>query len=266
MEAHYGPVIADIQTGAFNWRMWGRLGWRETKRRYRRTSIGPFWNTMSLAIFVVVLGIVWSQLFHQNPKEYLPYLASGMVTWILFSTILMEGCSSFIAAEGLIKQLRISYTVLACTNVWRNLIIFGHNLFIYVPVCVYAEIPLTWSTLLVIPGLVLLCLNGVWISLVLGLCVARFRDIQPLVASLLQVAMFVTPIMWTPAQLAGSGRIALIAKYNLLFHYVELVRRPLLGEAPEALSYLAVVSATLLGWGLMLFLFGRFQRRIPYWL
>src|SRR5579871_139282 len=76
-------ALIDIIAGTWATEIWGRLGWRETKRRYRRTVFGPFWSTLSLAIFVVTLGVVWSNLWHIDPKTYLPFLTSGMLCWAL---------------------------------------------------------------------------------------------------------------------------------------------------------------------------------------
>ena len=162
-----GPTLSpfrvawiDVIAGILAFNIWGRLGWRETKRRYRRTVFGPFWTTVSLALFVTALGLVWSNLWNQIPKVYLPYLTSGMLCWVLFSAICTEGCAGFFGYEKLIKQLRISYTLLACATVWRNVIVFLHNLSIYVLVCIYAGVSVTWASLLVISGFALLCLNG----------------------------------------------------------------------------------------------------------
>jgi ABC-type polysaccharide/polyol phosphate export permease len=175
-----------------------------------------------------------------------------------------EGTGVFIAAAPLIGQLRISYTMLACALVWRNLISFGHNFMIYVVVCLYAGVPVSWSMPLIIPGLALVCLNGIWIAMLLGLIAARFRDVQQLVATLLQVALFITPIFWAPTQLTGV--VGEIEQFNLLYHYVELVRAPMLGQAPGAMTWAMVIAATILGWGATIFLLSRFRRRIPYWL
>jgi ABC-type polysaccharide/polyol phosphate export permease len=264
MTPEYGVAIADIVNGTRNWDMWGRLGWREVKRRYRRTVVGPFWTTLSLAIFVAVLGIVWSRLWNQDPKVYLPYLTSGMLTWVMFSSFCTEGSATFFAAEGLIKQLRVSYTLLAISVVWRNLIVFVHNLAIYVLICFYAGVPASWALLLIVPGLAVICLNGVWIVLFLGMACARFRDLQQLVTSILQVSMFITPIFWAPDQL--KGRAAVLVDYNPLFHIVDIVRAPLLGKAPATWTWVVVAAMTVVGWGGTLYFFSRFRRRIPYWL
>lgn len=264
MTPDYAGAVQDVRVGLFDHDMWGRLGWREIKRRYRRTIVGPFWTTLSLAIFVIVLGIVWSRLWGQDPKAYMPYLTSGMIVWVMLSTICTEGSATFIAAEGLLKQLRVPYTLLAAAVIWRNLIVFAHNLAIYVLVCVYGGIPLTWATLLMIPGLALLCANGLWIVMMVGMACARFRDVQQLIISLLQVSMFITPIFWAPDQLKGTMRI--LVDYNILYHYVDVVRAPLMGKAPAAWSWSMVLLSTIGGWVMTMYVFSRFRRRIPYWL
>jgi ABC-type polysaccharide/polyol phosphate export permease len=264
MQPQYNPVIADIREGVLGWHIWGRLGWRDTRLRYQRTALGPFWATLSLGIFVVIMGVLWSQLWKMDVKVYMPFITSGMIAWLLFSTMTIEGCATFSGSDLLIRQLRIPYTVLACSVVWRNLIVFGHNLLIYALVFVYAGLPLAWSMLLIIPGILLLSLNGLWIALLLGLICARYRDIQQLIQSLLQIAMFLTPIFWTPAQL--QGRFVILADYNLLYHYIQLVREPLMGQVPALWSWIVVCAATLVGWTLTILLHGRFRRRIAYWL
>lgn len=264
MVPQYRAAITDIIEGLSDWRMWGRLGWQENKRRYRRTMLGPFWTTLSLGVFIVTLGFVWSQLWKQDPQAYLPFLASGMVVWALVGTVITEGCMVFVAAENLIKSLRINYTALACAVIWRNIVVLGHNLMIFILVAVYGGIALTWHTLLAIPGLLLIAVNGIWICLLLGLLCSRFRDIQQVITTVLQVAMFVTPIFWSADQL--GARFTSVVDFNLLYHLVDVVRAPLLGRAPSSWTYFSVLAAALLGWTLTFAVFSRFRRRIPYWL
>lgn len=264
MVPQYRLAWTDIRDGVANWRMWGRLGWQDNKRRYRRTVIGPFWTTLSLGVFIVTLGVVWSQLWKQDPKVYLPFLASGMVVWALVGTVITEGCVVFVAAENLIKSLRINYTALACSVIWRNVVVLAHNILIFILVAVYGAVPVTWQTLLVIPGLLLVAVNGIWICLLLGLLCSRYRDIQQVITTVLQVAMFVTPIFWSAEQL--GARFTSVVDFNLLYHLVDVVRSPLLGRAPGTSTYLSVLLAAMVGWTLTFTVFSRFRSRIPYWL
>ena len=254
----------DVIAGLMAADIWGRLGWRETRRRYRRTVFGPFWTTIGLAIFVTTLGLVWANLWHRDPKVYLPFLTSGMVCWILFSTICTDACVTFILAEKLLRQLRISYTLLACANVWRNTVYFLHNLTIFILVGLYAGIAVTWATLLALPGFALLLLNMIWITILLGALCARYRDVQQLVTTLMQIALFLTPIFWSPDQL--TGRAAILAKLNPVYYLIELVREPLLGRAPTPAHWLIVVCMTIIGWAVVLKMLTRFRPRIVYWI
>src|SRR5271170_4678681 len=263
--SRYRIAIIDVLSGMRAVEIWGRLGWRETRRRYRRTAFGPFWTTASLAIFVTTLGLVWSNLWDKDPKTYLPYLTSGMLCWVLFSAVCIESCNAFyFAYEKLIKQLRISYTLLGCATVWRNVIVFIHNLCIYVLVCLYAGVSVTWATLLVIPGFALMCLNAAWVATLFGAVCARFRDMQQLVGNLLQISLFLTPIFWSVDQL--KGRAAIVAQFNPAYHVIALVREPLLGIAPAPLHWIAAVGITIAGWVLTVVMLSKFRHRIVYWL
>jgi lipopolysaccharide transport system permease protein len=100
--------------------------------------------------------------------------------------------------------------------------------------------------------------------MILALVSSRYRDIQPLVGSTMQIAMFVTPILWNRDRL--SGPLNALIDFNPLFHYIEVIRAPLMGQAPEAWTWIVLVVTAAGGWAVTLYLFSRFRRRIPYWL
>jgi ABC-type polysaccharide/polyol phosphate export permease len=259
-------VVEDIIGGAFRWELWGRLGWLEVKRRYRRTTLGPFWSSLTLLIFVIVMGSVGSGLLSKNSSEYLPFLVAGLVTWTMLSTIINEAGSAFTSGAQLIRQMNFEYSVLAYALVWRNFIAFLHNMVVYLLIMlVYMPQALTWRLLLAVPGLALLMVNGIWIALVVGTLTARFRDVQQIVQSVLQVAMFITPLFWSPDNLEGARRIVFVG-LNPLYHLLEIVRDPLLGRPPSLNSYIAVAIITVVGWALAFTVYGKFRKRIAYWL
>src|SRR5260370_16904933 len=167
MIPQYGKAWRDISAGIGDVDLWGRLGWQEVKRRYRRTAFGPLWSTLSLGIFVFSLGFIWANLWHQETKSYLPFLSGGLVAWVFVSTLINESCSVFTAAEGLIKQVQFPYTSLVCATVWRNLIVFLHNCLILVLVDLVFGVHQSLNTLLLIPGLILICLNAISIGITL---------------------------------------------------------------------------------------------------
>jgi len=255
----------DLADGLSQWRLWGRLGWLDVRRRYSRTVIGPFWSAISIAMFVLALGSVGTGLWNKQASDYLPFLAAGMVVWVMISSIVTESCVLFIAGTNLFRQMRFNYSVMAYALVWRNFIVFAHNLAVFVLVCVlFGANPLSPATMLVLPGLALLLVNSVWVSLLLGMFCLRFRDVQQLITSLIQIAMFVTPIFWPPEDLHGPARVVFV-DLNPLYHLIVLVRSPLLGHAPAAESYLAVALITITGSLLTYRIFSYFRKCIAYW-
>lgn len=258
--------LQDIWNGFFQWSLWGRLGWLEIKRRYRRTVVGPFWTSVSLLVFVLVMSAVGSGLLSKETSTYLPFLVAGMVVWNLLASIMQESSSVFITGAGLLRQTRFNYSVLVYALIWRNLIVFFHNMIVYFLIfLLFAPGKLTLVNFLAIPGLVIILLNGAWIALLIGTIAARFRDIQQMMQTLLQISMFITPIFWPPESLSGLRRIFFVG-LNPLYHLVSIVRDPLLGNFPRANNYIAAILITIAGWALMLYTFKKFRKRISYWI
>ncbi|CAN5643507.1 ABC transporter permease [soil metagenome] len=254
---------ADMAGGIAMFAVWGILGWQDIKQRYRRSVLGPFWLTISTAIMVCALGFVYSGLFKQPMGEYLPYIGVGMIVWALISSIANESCAVFTMAEGMIKQIRLPLTVHVCRMVWRNIVIFGHNAIILVVIYAIYGKGLHVDLLTIPVAVLLLALNGVWVGVLLGIFCTRFRDIAQIVANMIQLLFFVTPIMWSPAVL---GERAWIATYNPAYHYIELIRAPILGHPFPAVSWAVTLVITALGLLVALAALARYRHRVAYWL
>ena len=253
----------DILVGMKSVRIWGTLGWHDIRQRYRRSVIGPFWFTLSTIIMVVVLGALYATLLKQEYKHYLPYLAVGLVVWQYLGAVANEGCIAFIGSAGLIKQVRLPLTIHVCRIAWRNFVILLHSLPVVVIMLIaFGQWP-GWECLLVLPGLLLLLLQGVWLGVMLGVLCARFRDIPPIVANLIQVVFFFTPVMWSPEILKER---AWVAEYNPLYHLIETIRAPLIGRPILWQSWAWSVALLVVGFVFAQLLMRRFRNRVPYWL
>jgi len=245
------------------WRVWSSLAWHDILTRYRRSTIGPFWLTLSVAIFVTALGGLYHTLFRMDVSEYMPFMTAGLVVWTLMSAFLLESCVIFVEGDPIIKQVRLPLTVFVFRMIMRNLIVFLHNLPILVVVFLVFQVDLTWKIVLAPIGLAFLCLNAIWAGLLIGVVSTRYRDVVQVMTSLLQVVFFVTPVFWSPTLLQGRP---LIVEGNVLYHFLEVVRGPLLGQVPSTLTYGIVSGVTVVGWTAGLLMFQRFRNRIAYWL
>ena len=195
----------DLVAGFGKRELWLHLGWQDIKQRYRRSVLGPFWITIATGATAVAMGLLYSKLFKLPLAEHLPYVTLGLIVWNLINASILEGADVFVANEGLIKQLPTPLSVHVYRLVWRQMILFAHNIIIFVVIAIIYPKPWSWADLAVIPALGLIVLNCVWVSLCFGILATRYRDISPLLFSLVQLLFFMTPIIWNESTLQQQG-------------------------------------------------------------
>ena len=254
--------ISDLFSSLRMWRLWTLLGWLEIRQRYARSKLGPFWLTVSMGVLVATLGVVYGALLGRELSEYLPMVAIGVVVWALFSAIVSDGSSAYIQNANYIRQVRTPRFIYILQIVWKSLVIFAHNSIIILLVILFSGIENISLAFLSIPGLLLLILNATWMAAFTGLMSARFRDFPQIVQALLQVAFYVTPILFDAKML---GKYDWIVRYNPLAYLVNIVREPLMGIYPSAVSWIVPLVMATVGWTIVFYLTGKYHKRIPYW-
>lgn len=266
----WGRALADLRLGWGMRSLWGHLGWQDIRQRYRRSVLGPIWITISMAVTAVALGILYAGLFGNDLAVQLPYILVGFIVWGFISGCITEGADVFIANEGLIKHLPSPLSVHVYRLVWRQILLFGHNLLVYAVMLVVFPQPLGWTSLAAIPAFVLLGINGAWVALLFGIVTTRFRDLTPITQSVVQLMFFLTPIVWIYGDLLNSpnpsiAERARLAEFNPLLHFVEIVRAPMLGQDQFLRHWVVVLVITVVGWSLALTVLRRYRSRVSYW-
>ena len=255
--------IAQIAATLRHHELWGTLGWADIKFRYRRTVIGPFWLTISTGIMVFAIGLLYSALLQKDISAYIPFLAIGMIIWLFINASMTEGCSVFINAAGIIKAYPIALPTHVFRLMWRNVIIFVHNVVIIVVVWAIFRWPLSPVTLLVVPGLALLMIFVFGLTMFFGVLCTRFRDVPLIIGATMQLLFFLTPVMWAPGDV-GAQRW--IVEINPLYGLIEVVRSPLLNTIPPLREWLMAAGSAAFSLWIGLVFYVRHHHRIPYWL
>src|ERR1700722_9677007 len=179
------------------------------------------------------------------------------------SLAVTDCCIAFTDTSRIIKQIKLPYSVYVLRVVWRNFIIFLHTIVIFIPMAIIFKIEPNLTMLYEIPGLILVGINLIWLTTVIAILSTRYRDIQPIVGTLIQLGMFATPIMWKVSALGGSK---IVAEINPVYHLIEITRAPLLGMAPEPRSWLVACGLAVVGSVFAIALMVRASRRIVFWL
>lgn len=256
-------AASDLVEGlSLSW-LWTALAQQDIRLRYRGSVLGPFWQTLTTAVMIGGVGLIYPRLFHVDTEDYLPMLAAGLVFWTFLSGMINDACISFTDVHHIIHVVKLPYSAHVYRSVYRNVLTLAHN-FVIVPIIILIfPPPITWQGLiLIVPAFLLVVLNGVWITLLFGMVSSRFRDIPPIVASVVQLLLFVTPIFWQIEQLGPSGWWV---QFSPLYASVDVMRAPLLGKPPSPYSWDILLVMTVLGWGTTFAFFARFRHRLAFW-
>ncbi len=269
----WARALGDLRAGWQQRELWGHLGWQDIKQGYRRSVIGPFWITISLGVQALGMGLLYAALFNQPIAFFLPYLAVGLIIWQFLAGCINEGAEVFIRNEGLIKHLPAPLSVHIFRLVWRQLLFFGHNLLVWLVLMLIfpPQAPRAFglSSLLAFPALAVLVLNGVWVAILIGIIATRYRDVTPVTASIVTLMFFMTPIVWDYEQLRTApgvvGERARLVELNPFLHFVEMLRRPMIGESFEIRHWVVTLTITVVGWAVALVVLRNYRARVSYW-
>jgi ABC-type polysaccharide/polyol phosphate export permease len=237
---------------AFTW------AWLDIVCQYRRSKIGPLWETINALVMTVGMTVVSSAVIGGNLANLIGYIGLGMIIWTMLSAFMSEGASTLTANRESILGSNLSIDLYVSRMVMRKLIIFLHHLPLYLLGLLAGVLSLHWTSLLALPGILLLFVNGYWIVTAVALVCVRFRDLELIIRNLMQLVFFVTPIFWDYRRVASDR--ALFIDYNPFFYFIEIVRAPLLGEVPPVRYYEVVLVMTVAGY-ILAYLTYRWLRR-----
>jgi lipopolysaccharide transport system permease protein len=262
---HKKPTaFSDIQKGLASWRIWYLLGISDIRQRYSRSKLGQFWVTLSTAVFIGAIGVVNGVLFNQDIHHFLPFVAANIITWNLISGIITDSCGTFIQSENYIRQIQLPRTAFIMRVLTKNVVNFLHNLAILPVIYLIFPQPLNFSYFLAPIGFALILVAGFLTAMILGVVCTRFRDLSQIVSNTVQLAFFVTPILW-PASALRSHLVNL-GTLNPFAAFLNVLSEPLRGIQPAAESYIMAGAVITLLAVIALPLFAKYRSRIPYWL
>lgn len=255
-------LFKDLYSASKKYELLYAISTEDVKRRYRRSILGPFWITLSMAILISTLGTLYGSLFKIELTTYIPFISAGLVIWGFISQSLSELSTTFVESSHYIKQVKLPLVVYIIRTIARNFIIFLHNLIIIALVLFIFDVAISWQHLMIIPAVLLLLVNLMWVGILISFVSARYRDMAQIITSLLQPIFFFTPIIWTVNLI--PDKIYLV-DYNPFFHLIEILRMPILGQIPSLLNWIVVISMAIFGSFLSTLCYQKYQHKVPYW-
>lgn len=254
-------VVKDLVNGWNLYPVWIHQAYHNLSSKYKRTILGTLWIAGNFVFTSLAITLVFGTIFHQDLKTFLPYSMLGNLVGSTCLWVFFEGPEMYIGYASIIKNHAYPFTYFSFESVTKVIFLFFHNLvvyYIFMAVSQNLVVP-HWSA---VPGLLVLTMALLTWGSVFGMLAARYRDLRFLLPSMATLLFFLTPIYWH-MDLLGSR--AWIATYNPLYNLVAIVREPLLGKLATMDNWIQSIGVTLLGFVVWLVFFGKFRRRIPFW-
>ena len=243
------PYALSDMFGAFaKARLWGYISAKNIQLRYRRNVLGLLWLVIAFAIPSLGIGYVLARLQGLPLEEHVPHVLFGFVVWYFIIDCLVQGSTSLSRSRNIVLQAPIQRTVFPLSLVMEKMIILLVNL---VTACALAAV-FGWRpslTMLFIPiSLVVLAAAGLGSALFMSLVSVRLRDMTELVASVMRLAFFFTPIIWSveSRRFSADGFLTTVATYNPFTYFLEILRMPIQGAWPSPLVLIVTGVLTVL--------------------
>lgn len=254
---------SDIARSVRHTALWAMPGWFDFVLAYRRTLLGPFWETVAMGVWVAGLGVVFGRSLGEGDQDYFAYVTVGVVAWFYMSSVATSSAELFRSKDSMI----LSHGNPLYTYVLRHAVVGVARLLMHMPVLI-AVMAVEGRPSLAQAGMSALGLASVvfaslWASALIGLAGARYADFKHMLVLATRFLFFATPVFWR----AGSlGDRAVLAAANPFTHFIDVVRAPLLGEAPSEIAWTVVLATNVAGACVALFFYGRHHRNVVFWL
>jgi len=173
---------------------------RDLKARYRGSVLGFFWTFINPLLLLLVYSFVFTTVMPNDVKGVQPYalfMFCGILPWNWFTSSLTESSGSLIAGGNLIKKVLFPAEILPIVSVLANLVNYLLGLLILVPCLIYYHrlhfsLNLLWFPVTMLVQLIFTAA----LALLLAALTVHFRDIRDLLANLLMLWFFATPIIY----------------------------------------------------------------------
>lgn len=232
--------------------------------KYRRTVLGNIWIVLTYLITISIISFVWSFWLGVSISEYFPKLFIGFTTFYLILSFTSQSYDMLYQRyQGIILSLGIKI----------NEVILRHLIFLileYLPFIPFYFIIIFLSgyeininTLLFIPGLFLVIINGYWMLFLCSLICARFRDLGLLLSAIMSTGILLTPILWDKDRLGMYENYVYINPFTSM---VEVIRDPFMGITVNPIAYYLLITYFIIGFIICSIFYKKKYKVFNFWL
>ncbi|MEC0258392.1 ABC transporter permease [Paenibacillus lautus] len=238
---------------------------KDIKLKYRNSFLGLLWSILNPLLFMLVLTIIFSELFSSSIENFPIYVLTGRLLYSCFSETTNFAMQSVVTNATLMKKVYVPKYFFPISRIFSSFINSLLSMFSIIPVMLFSGLPLDTTNLLVVFPLFYLLLFCIGIGLILSTVYVFFRDIQHIYSLFLVIVMYASAIFY-PVDIIPE-RFMPIIQMNPLFGIVEMFRDTLIYHTVPSIGahlFSLIYSIVLILIGL--FLFYRKQDKFIFYL
>lgn len=258
----YNDIIHDIIDGLKQWRIWSTIAWNMMKMHYRRTKLGHLWVALQHTIVIIVLGYMFAAIQKEQFSSFFVFFAIGYTFWLLISLFVTGAGDTFRGISSLPNMTKAALSNHIYLHFTSQMLVFAHRLIPLIAIFIIFHKSLSINLPLFLCGFLMLMIFGFWITALMGCLSLRFQDLNPAIASLMQIMFFVTPIMYQQSIIPGADKFNI---FNPFYHILVVVRGNLIKEDVTLFNWMAVIMINILGIAITLWVLRRSRSKLAYW-
>lgn len=239
---------------------------RDLKVRYRRSAIGFLWTMLQPLLMLLVLNIVFRQLFRFEVKNYPVYVLAGLLFWNFFQQTIVSSMKSLKGNAIILKKLPVPLAVFPIATVISGLVNLS---FAFVPlfaILLATGHPVTPALLFLPVAILVAAIFTLGAGLILSPLAVFFSDVIELVTVVMLMLFYLTPVIY-PKSIAADTDFFWAVRFNPIRSILEIFRDPIYyGKLPplDHFSLSLVIAVVLLAIGVVAF--RKSSDRIPFYL
>jgi len=256
-------AILDLIYSVKNYYSWSYLAYFDLKLKYRKTYLGPWWVVVGMAVSAGLLCLVWSTIFNLDWRNFLLYLFSGFVIWTWIISIINDGPEVFYGSAALIKAYPAPPVFHVLRKSYLNMLLFVHHLPLILILLLIMQPEVNIRVIFTLPlAMLLIFINSVLYSTIIGIFAARFRDVEPTIKALMVPMLLLTPVLWKPEML---GEYVNYIYINPFTYFVGIVRNDLIGLEFDIYIWCGALSITFIQFIVFVLIYSKKRNRIIFW-
>lgn len=223
---------------------------REIKRKYARSYLGILWSVLNPLLSMVVLSLIFSQLFRRSIENYPIYYLTGYLLWQMFTSATNSAMTTLADNKMLLLKVKFPMELFIWARVYTALVNLGYSLAAYIAMLVFFKIQIKWTIIAAVPIILSLTLFSLGISYILSSAFVFFGDIKYLYTVSLTLWMYCSAIFYPVEQLRGFIRT--VIQNNPMYIFIHCMRKSVMyGQLPFLQDFLKMA-----GWSMGMFLVG----------